>query len=110
MVETNRVRAIQKTRLIAYRAKLLGRALLAARTDANSFWMLLSGNAEVAFPPTTATTTLATTLPTPATVAATTTAAAVNATAAVTAAATRAASTTGASTAANVANPTTFQK
>jgi hypothetical protein len=28
----------------------LGRALLSARTDANWFWMLLSGNAEVAFP------------------------------------------------------------
>jgi hypothetical protein len=53
-LETNRfrprVRAIQKTRPIPYRAKVLGRALLAARTDTNSFWMLLSGNAEVAFP------------------------------------------------------------
>jgi hypothetical protein len=57
-LETNRfrprVRAIQKTRPIAYRAKVLGRALLAARTNANSFWMILSGYAEVAFPPTTA--------------------------------------------------------
>jgi chaperonin cofactor prefoldin len=53
-LETNRLRprllAIQKTRPIAYRAKMLGRALLSARTDANSFWMLLSGNPEVAFP------------------------------------------------------------
>jgi hypothetical protein len=53
-LETNRlrtrVRAIQKTRAITYRAKVLGEALLAVRTDANSFWMLLSGNAEVAFP------------------------------------------------------------
>jgi hypothetical protein len=57
-LETNglrlRVCAIQKTRPIAYRAKVLGRAFLAARTNANSFWMLLSGNAEVAFPSTTA--------------------------------------------------------
>jgi hypothetical protein len=45
-----RVRAIQKTRPIPYRAGVLGRALLAARSDANTFWMLLSGNAEVAFP------------------------------------------------------------
>jgi hypothetical protein len=51
-LETNRFRprllAIQKTRPIAYRAKVLGRALLSARTNANSVWMLLSGNAEVA--------------------------------------------------------------
>jgi hypothetical protein len=45
-----RVRAIQKTRPIPYRAKVLGRALLAVRTDANSFWMLVSGNAKVDFP------------------------------------------------------------
>jgi hypothetical protein len=66
-LETNRLRprvhAIQKARPIAYRAKVLGRALLAARTDANRFWMLLSGNVEVAFPPTTATTTAAVSLP-----------------------------------------------
>jgi hypothetical protein len=41
-LETNRlrlrVRAIQKTRPIAYRVKVLGRALLSARTDANSFF------------------------------------------------------------------------
>jgi hypothetical protein len=69
-LETNRlrqrVRAIQITRPPTYRAKVLGRALLAARTDPNSFWMLLSGNPEVAFPSTTATTTLAANLPTPA--------------------------------------------
>jgi hypothetical protein len=66
-LETNRlrphVRAIQKARPLPYRAKVLGRALLAARTDANSVWMLLSGNAEVTFPPTTATTTAAVSLP-----------------------------------------------
>jgi hypothetical protein len=53
-VKTNRFRprllAIQRTRSIPYRAKVLGRALLATRTDANRFWVLLSGNAEVAFP------------------------------------------------------------
>jgi hypothetical protein len=61
--------AIQKTHLIAYRANILGRALLAVRTDPpNRFWMLLSGKAEVAFPSTTATTTLAASLLTPAAV------------------------------------------
>jgi hypothetical protein len=68
-LETNRLRprllAIQKTRPIAYRAKVLGRALLAARTNPNSLWMLLSGNPEVAFPSTT------TNLPTAANAAAT---------------------------------------
>jgi hypothetical protein len=63
-LETNRLRlrvlAIQKSRPDSYRAKVLGRALLAARTDVNSFWMLLSGNAEVALPSTTATTTTTT--------------------------------------------------
>jgi hypothetical protein len=53
-LETNRLRpyilAIQRARPIPYRAKVLGRALLAVRSDANRFWMLLSGNAEVAFP------------------------------------------------------------
>jgi hypothetical protein len=57
---TNRLRPrlleIQKTRPIPYRVKVLGRALLAARTDANTFWMLLAGNAEVAFPSRTTTT------------------------------------------------------
>jgi hypothetical protein len=65
-----RVRAIQKTRPIPYRAKVLGRALLSARTDANSFWMLLSGNAEVAFPSRNTTIAPAANLPTPATAAA----------------------------------------
>jgi hypothetical protein len=62
-----RVRAIQKTLRQAYRAKVLVRALLAVRTDSNSFWMLLSGNAEVVFPSTTATTTPVANLPTPTT-------------------------------------------
>jgi hypothetical protein len=78
-LETNRlrprVRAIQKNRPIAYRAKVLGRALLSARTDANSFWMLLSGNPEVAFPSTIAATMPTVNLPTPATVGATSNAA-----------------------------------
>jgi hypothetical protein len=98
-LETNRFRPrvhdIQKTCPIAYRYKVLGRALQAVRADPNRFWMLLSGNAEVGFPSTTATTT---------------TLAAVAATAA-----TRAASTTGASAAApapaaHVATPTTCHK
>jgi hypothetical protein len=63
----SRVRAIQKIRPIAYRAKVLGQALLAA-PDANSFWMILSGNAEVALFP--STTTPAANLPTPVTTAA----------------------------------------
>jgi hypothetical protein len=77
-LETNRsrprVRAIQQTRPILYRAKVLGRALLSARTDANRFWMFLSGNAEIAFPSSTTTIAAAANLPTPATAAATTTA------------------------------------
>jgi hypothetical protein len=120
-LETNRlrprVRAIQKTRPIAYRVKVLGRALLAVRTDVNSFWMLLSGNAEIAFPSTTATTTPAANLPTPtpAPAAATSnTAVTATATAAVTVTVTvtasRAASTTGTATAANVATPTACHK
>jgi hypothetical protein len=52
-LETNKLRpcvlAIQKTRPIAYRTKVLGRALLAVRTDPNRLWMLLSDNAEVVF-------------------------------------------------------------
>jgi hypothetical protein len=68
-LETNRFRPrlldIQRTRPIPYRAKVLGRALL---TDLNRFWMLLSGNAEVAFPSSTTTITPAASLPTPATV------------------------------------------
>jgi hypothetical protein len=75
---TNRLRprllAIQKTSPITYRTKVLGRALLAVRTDANSFWMLLSGNPEVAFPSRTTTIAAAVDLPTPATAAAASTA------------------------------------
>jgi hypothetical protein len=67
-LETNRLRprllAIQKALPIAYRTKVLGRALLAVRTDPNRFWMLLSGNADVAFSSTTATTTAVASLPT----------------------------------------------
>jgi uncharacterized protein YggE len=58
-----RVRAIQKTRPIAYRAKVLGQALLTARANANSLWMFLSGNAEVSFPPTISITAAAVSLP-----------------------------------------------
>jgi hypothetical protein len=76
-LETNRLRpslrAIQKTRPMPYRAKVLGRALLAVRTDPNRFWMLLSGNPEVAFPSTTATTAVPANLPTPASAASTST-------------------------------------
>jgi hypothetical protein len=57
-LETNRLRlrllAIQKTRPVAYRAKILGRALLSARTNPNRFWMLLLGNPEVSLSSTTA--------------------------------------------------------
>jgi hypothetical protein len=66
-LETNRlrprVRAIQQTRPLSYRAKVLGQALVATRvrTDANSLWMLLSGNPEVALSSTTAATTPAVT-------------------------------------------------
>jgi hypothetical protein len=70
-LQTNRLRSrlltIQGTRPIAYRAKVLGRALLAVRTDPNRSWILLSGNPEVFFPSTSATTTPAINLPTPAT-------------------------------------------
>jgi hypothetical protein len=122
-LETNRLRprvlAIQKARPIAYRAKVLGRALLAARTDANSFWILLSGNAEVDFSSTrTATTTPAANLPTPATTNAATNAnaapivaaAAAAATAAFTVTTRRAASIAGASTTFNVNSPSASQK
>jgi hypothetical protein len=118
-LETNRlrgrVRAIQRTRPIAYRAKIVGRALLAVRTDPNRFWMPLSGNAEVAFPSTTATTAPATNLPTPIIVAASANAAGVAATTATltstaTVTDTRIASTAGASATANVATPTACQK
>jgi hypothetical protein len=104
-LETNRfrprVRAIQKTRPIMHRAKVLGRALLVARNDANTFWMFLSGNAEVAFPSTIATTSL----PTPATTPATANATPVAASAAVT----LAVSATSAA-AANADTPTARQK
>jgi hypothetical protein len=78
-LNTNRFRprllAIQRTRSIAYRAKVLGRALLAVRTDPNHFWMLLSGNAEIAFPSSTTTIeSAANLLDTPTTAAATSTA------------------------------------
>jgi hypothetical protein len=53
---------------------VLGRALLAARTDANSFWMILAGNAEIAFPSRATTTAAAAILPSPAIAAATSTA------------------------------------
>jgi hypothetical protein len=70
-LETNRlrprVRAIQKTRPIPYRAGVLGRALLAVRSRPNSFWMLLTGNAEVIFPSRTTTIAAAASLPTSAT-------------------------------------------
>jgi hypothetical protein len=70
-LEANRLRprllAIQKTRPIPYRSKVLARALLSARTDANRFWMLLSGNPQVAFAPrNTAIAAAAANLPTPA--------------------------------------------
>jgi hypothetical protein len=75
-LETNRFRprllAIQRTRPIPYRAKVLGSALLSARTDVNSFWILLSGNAEVAFPSTTVTIAVAGNLPDTSTTAAAT--------------------------------------
>jgi hypothetical protein len=74
-LETNELRprllAIQKTRPILYRAKVLGLALLATRTNPNRFWMLLSGNAEVAFPSRTTTVAAVATLPTSITAAAT---------------------------------------
>jgi hypothetical protein len=75
---TNRLRprllAIQKSRPIAYRAKLLGRALVSVRTDAIGFWMLLIGNADIAFPSRTTTIAAAANLPTPATTTGTSTA------------------------------------
>jgi hypothetical protein len=96
---TNRLRprllAIQKSLPQAYRAKVLVRALVAVRTDPNRFWMLLSGNSEVAFPSTTATTTAAASLPTPANVAATENVAPVVATASTTDASSVVASATG---------------
>jgi hypothetical protein len=55
-----------------YRAKVLGHALLAVRTDPNRFWMLLSGNPEIDLPSTATTTAAAVRLPTPAAAAAAT--------------------------------------
>jgi hypothetical protein len=113
-LETNRLRphlrAIQITRPPTYRAKVLGRALLAVRTDPNSFWILLSGNPEVALPSMTATTTPAANLPTPSTATTTSNAAAVAATIALTVTATRADSATGVSVDAFVATTTVCQK
>jgi hypothetical protein len=114
-LETNRfrprVRAIQKARPIPYRAKVLGRALLAVRSDPNRFWMLLSGNTEVAFPSTTVTTTPTANLPTPATAAATSNVASVVATGVVTRdASSRVASSTGSSAVDIVATPNVGRK
>jgi hypothetical protein len=107
-LETNRfrlhIRAIPKTRPITYRAKVIGRALLAARTDANRFLLLTSGNAEVALPSTTAS------LPTPAIAADTSNTAAVATSAAVTVTAIRVASTFSICAVDIVATPTTYQK
>jgi hypothetical protein len=104
-LETNRFRprvhTIQKTHPMEYRAKLLGRALFASRTDANSLWMFLSGNPEVAFSSQQAvTTTSAANIPAPATA---NVAAAAVTTATVTVAATMAASTGSTSAVAHVA-------
>jgi hypothetical protein len=98
-LETNRLRprllAIQQTLPQMYRFKVLGRALLAVRSDPNRFWMLLSGNAEVVFPSTTAATTTAASLSTPANAAATENVAPIVATASSTAASSVVASTAG---------------
>jgi hypothetical protein len=59
-----------KTCPITYRVKLLGRALLAVRTDMNSFWMLLLGNAEIPYTSRATRIAVAAYLPTPATAAA----------------------------------------
>jgi hypothetical protein len=112
-LESNRFRlgllAIQRTCPIAYRAKVLGQALLAARTDPNRFWMLLSGNPEVAFPSRTTTIAAAASVPTPAATAASDTAA-IAVTTASTVTAIRAASTTDASALDIVATPISCQK
>jgi hypothetical protein len=113
-LETNRfrqhVRAIQKKLPIPLRAKLLGRALLAVRNDRNRLWMLISGNAEVAFPSTTATTTPAASIPRAATAATTSNTdgafTIASTVAAATATATRAAFSTGASAVDSAATPT----
>jgi hypothetical protein len=105
-----RLLAIQKTRSIAYRAKVLGRALLAVRTDANSFWMLLSGNAEVAFPSRTATTTLVANLATTAIAGATSSANAAPAAAAAAAAAASTGATAATAINVDIAAPAAGQK
>jgi hypothetical protein len=107
------VRAIQKPRPFAYRAKVLGKALFTARADANTFWMLLSGNAEVAFSSTIVTITLAANLLEPSTAAATSNTAAVAVTTAVAVTAiavTATASTSGASAVDNDIYTTSCQK
>jgi hypothetical protein len=123
-LETNRLRprllVIQKARPIAYRAKVLEQALLAVRTDPNRFWMLLSGNPEVAFPSRTPTIAATANILTPAAAtSALTTTATGSLPAAATAAATRAAISSSASaldafastpTAANVATASARQK
>jgi hypothetical protein len=69
-LETNwlrpRLLAIQKTRPTTYRAKVLGRALVFTHNHPNTFWMLLVGNAEVAFPSRTTTIAVVENIPTPA--------------------------------------------
>jgi hypothetical protein len=101
-LKTNRFRprllAIQKTRPIAYRAKVLGRSLLATCTDTNSFWMLLSGNAEVAFPSRATTIAAAANLPTPTPATNTTATSTANVAAAVAASVTSALTTTATAT------------
>jgi hypothetical protein len=122
-LETNRLRprllAIQQTRPIAYRAMVLGRALLAVRNDPNRFWMILSGNAEVAFPSSTTTIAPAANFPTPGTAAATSTvsgslptaaADATTATSAATPANASASDAVATTVAANVAAPSAGQK
>jgi hypothetical protein len=113
-LETNRfrqhVRAIQKTLPIPYRTKVLGRALLSVRTDPNQLWMLISGNAEVAFPATTATKTPAAGLPAPAIATAASNPVSVAATAAVTVTGTQLSSSIDVSAVDIVAIPTDCQK
>jgi hypothetical protein len=115
-LERNRLRprvcAIQEALPHSFRARVLGRALLAARSDANRFWMLLSGNAEVAFPSRSGTATVFAITPAATTVNATTTAAfasdvataSSSASAAASASATAAASATSAGAAADAAS------
>ncbi len=112
-LETNRfrplVRAIQKALPIPYRAKVLGRALLAVRSDPDRLWLLILGNAEVTFPSTTATTTRAASIPRAAT-AATTSNTDGASTAAAATTGTQLSSSIGASAVVIVATPTACQK